>query len=193
MECVELETARLILRCPTEGDIDRIVTICQDADIASFTTVPNPYRRENATEFVSGVIPAGWSTGSALAWGIYLKDAPQLLGVVSLSNVQDGAAELGYWIDPLVRAQGVMTEAAARVVAFGFSASPDGLGLHRIGWEAISINGPSARVAQKVGFRWEGHRRGAAVRLGTIYDLTLAGVLSTDDRSMSTPWPGSIE
>lgn len=190
---MELETARLILRCPTEGDIDRIVTICQDADIASFTTVPNPYRRENATEFVSGVIPTGWSTGSALAWGIYLKDAPQLLGVVSLSNVQDGAAELGYWIDPLVRAQGVMTEAAARVVAFGFSASPDGLGLHRIGWEAISINGPSVRVAQKVGFRWEGHRRGAAVRLGTIYDLTLAGVLSTDDRSMSTPWPGSIE
>ncbi|MFB9165952.1 GNAT family N-acetyltransferase [Arthrobacter psychrochitiniphilus] len=44
--------------------------------------------------------------------------------MVSLSNVQDGAAELGYWIDPLVRAQGVMTEAAARVVAVGFAASP---------------------------------------------------------------------
>lgn len=193
MECVELETERLILRCPTEGDIDRIFTICQDADIASFTTVPHPYRRENAAEFVSGVIPAGWTSGQALTWGIYLNDAPQLFGVVSLSNVHDGAAELGYWIDSRVRAQGVMTEAATRVVTFGFAASPDGLGLRRIGWEAISINGPSARVAQKVGFRWEGHRRGAVVRLGTICDLTFAGVLSTDDRSMPTPWLGAIE
>ncbi|NYG16998.1 RimJ/RimL family protein N-acetyltransferase [Arthrobacter psychrochitiniphilus] len=74
MECVELETARQILRCPTEADINRIFTICQDADIASLTTVPHPYRLESATQFVSSVIPAGWSTGSSLVWGIYLKD-----------------------------------------------------------------------------------------------------------------------
>lgn len=41
----------------------------------------------------------------------------------------------------------------------------------------------------KAGFRWEGRRRGAALRHGITYDLDLAGVLQTDDRGEPQTWP----
>ncbi|WP_254069290.1 GNAT family N-acetyltransferase [Herbiconiux sp. VKM Ac-2851] len=134
MELMELETARLTLRAPTIADVDHIARICHDDEISRFTTVPYPYRREDAADFVHGVIPAGWASGQALSWGIYPKPESHLAGVVSLSAISDGVAELGYWIDPHLRGRGLMTEAVARVVEYGLSKAPEGLGLRRIGW-----------------------------------------------------------
>ncbi len=157
--------------------------------MAEFTTVPHPYEFEHAHQFVTEVVPAGWSNGSYLTWGIYERTASLLLGVVSLSQIEDGISELGYWIDVAARGRGLMTEAVGHVVDFAFSAPPAGLGLNRLGWEAMSTNEASARVAQKAGFSWEGRRRSAAVRLGRTYDLTFAGLLRNDART-ATVWPG---
>ena len=189
MELLELETDRLTLRAPGIADVDHITRICQDGEISRFTTVPYPYRREDAAEFVHDVIPAGWASGLDLSWGIYPKPESHLAGVVSLSGIRDGVAELGYWIDPHLRGRGLMTEAVARVVEFALSGTPEGLGLRRIGWEAVSGNSASARVAMKAGFRWEGRRRGAALRHGIPYDLDFAGLLHTDDRDEPQTWP----
>lgn len=118
MNHVELTTARLTLRPPSEADIPRVAEICSDAAVTEFTTVPYPYDVGHARTFIVDVIPAGWVSGSTLTWGIYTRSDARLLGVVSLSRISDGMAELGYWLDPLVRRQGLMTEAAARVVEF---------------------------------------------------------------------------
>ncbi|MEF3403534.1 GNAT family N-acetyltransferase [Agromyces sp. CCNWLW203] len=190
MEIVELMTARLSLRCPSEVDIPRIAEICGDAAIAEFTTVPYPYETKHARGFVVDVIPAGWASGSSLTWGIYELSGLRILGVVSLSRIEAGMAELGYWIDPEARGRGLMTEAAARVVEYALAEAPVGLGLDRLGWEAITTNIASARVAQKLGFTWEGQRRGAGVRFGQRYDLTLAGLVRSDVRS-PTAWPST--
>lgn len=135
------------------------------------------------------VIPAGWASGTALTWGIYEQSCDDLLGVVSLSQIEDASAELGYWIAPEVRGKGLMTEAATRVVNYAFAASPGGLGLTRLGWEALTVNAASAKVAQKIGFSWEGQRRSATSRFGLRHDLTLAGLLKDDARSQATTWP----
>ncbi|MCC2033042.1 GNAT family N-acetyltransferase [Microbacterium allomyrinae] len=190
MELVELMTARLTLRCPSEADIPRVAEICKDSVIAEFTMVPHPYEIEHARGFVADMVPAGWADGSTLTWGIYERHDPRLLGIVSLSGVSDGIAELGYWIESETRGRGVMTEAAERVVEYAFALVPLGLGLHRLGWEALTTNVASARVAQKLGFAWEGQRRQAAFRLGRTYDLTFAGLLHTDERP-ATSWPSN--
>lgn len=193
MECVTLTTERLILRCPSAADVDRVLSICEDPEIVAFTTVPHPYRLEDAKAFVTEIIPAGWASGTGLAWGMYAKDQNELLGLVSLSRIESGSAELGYWLDSEVRGQGLMTEAAARVVDYAFAPTPDGLHLRRLGWEAVADNTASAGVARKLGFRWEGLRRQAADRLGTIYDLSYAGLLRSDDRLGYNPWPSRLE
>ena len=64
---------------------------------------------------------------------------------------------------------------------------PEGPGLARVGWNAYAGNLGSARVAQKLGFRFEGTARlGAALR-GQLRDDWAAGLLASDDRS-ATPW-----
>ena len=188
MEPCDLSTTRLTLRCPTSSDIDRVTEICGDPAIAAFTTVPDPYRRDDARHFIDDVIPDGWSTGTMLTWGIYRRDGSGILGVISLSEVRDGSADLGFWIDRRVRGHGYMTEAVEKIVDYGFAAAPTGLGLARIGWEAFADNAASARVAEKIGFALEGVRRQAILRGDRRHDLTVAGLLRDDARE-PTMWP----
>jgi RimJ/RimL family protein N-acetyltransferase len=181
MEFVDLHTERLLLRQPNGSDVDEITELCQDGEIASFTTIPQPYRRAHAESFVRQVIPGDWTAEKGVCWGVCLETRPDiLLGVVSIAGIADGIGRLGYWIGPAERGTGIMTEAARRAVQFCFAGSPEGLGLHRIEWEALSENVASARVAQKLGFRWEGRRRSAGIRFGRRHDLELAGLLRDD-------------
>lgn len=81
-----------------------------------------------------------------------------------------------------------MTEAVRAVIAVAFRPAPDGMGLERISWEAVTSNTASARIAQKTGFTWEGERRSSVVRSGRRYDLTVAGLLR-EDAGAEKPWP----
>jgi len=49
---VTLHTDRLVLSIPTEADIDAITAACQDPEVPRWTTVPSPYTRKNAVEFI---------------------------------------------------------------------------------------------------------------------------------------------
>ena len=191
MEFVELTTARLRLRRPVESDIETITAICQEPEIVAFTTVPSPYRREHAEAFVTETVPRGWADGTECTWAITRADdaASELLGVISIHDIVEGAGSLGYWLGASSRGQGIMTEAVGRVVDVGFAQPPEGLGLRRLQWQAVPSNAASARIAQKAGFRWEGLRRAAVVHRGRPQDLACAGLLASDVRSPGGTWP----
>ena len=61
-------------------------------------------------------------------------------------------AYVGYWIDEAVAGNSYMPEAFVVLCRFAF----DELGLHRLQASIIPRNGPSHRVAAKVGLRNEG-------------------------------------
>lgn len=179
-----LRTTRLELSAPTAGDVDAICEACQDELIQRFTTVPSPYERTHAEEFVQRAAQA-WESGTETTWAI--RRSGTLVGMVGLHRLGRGDGELGYWITPAARGQGVVTEAARAVVEWGFS--PDGLALQRIEWRAVTANAASARVARALGFRFEGMSRAALVNAaGERSDGYLAGLLATDDRT-PRPWP----
>lgn len=182
MDPVSLRTARLTLRPPALDDVDAIAAACQDPGIQRYVPVPVPYTREDAVSYVGAFCPDGWASGERLTWGIHEGDA--FVGTVGLSDVADGAAEIGWWLAPGARGRGIMREAAATVVDHGF----DALGVARIGWRAYAGNTASAAVARALGFRFEGVARlGAMGREGRENDW-LAGLLATDDRA-PRPWP----
>ncbi|MFJ3956632.1 GNAT family N-acetyltransferase [Arthrobacter sp. NPDC090010] len=94
---MDLTTDRLSLRRPGWEDVDRVLAICQDPDIMAFATVPDPCLHQDALSFITEAIPAGcWAAGTGLAWGMCRRDSSELIGLISLSHIHDGAAELGY-------------------------------------------------------------------------------------------------
>ena len=71
---------------------------------------------------------------------------------------------------------GYATEAARRIVEFGFN----GLELNRIGAKTLKRNTTSGRVLQKLGMKHEGTIRQGKMKWGKFEDLELYGILKSE-------------
>lgn len=184
MQPVIVRTARLILSIPTVADAEAITAAAQDPEVPRWTTLPSPYSRADADEFIDRA--AGWwADGVECTWGIRRDDA--WVGMVGLHHVRHrDTAEIGYWMAAHARGRGLLTEAAAAVIDFAFSAA--GLDLARIEWRAVVGNVPSARAARALGFRYEGMLRGGLAGPRGRHDGWIAGLLRDDDRT-PVAWP----
>ena len=150
-----------------------ITHLCQDPEIRQWTRVPSPYLATHAEGFID-IVNSGWAAGVSPTWALRLGEA--LVGVVGFVDEGEGAAEIGYWLGPEARGQGLMDEAVEAVCRYGFNE----MGLQRISWRAIVGNVGSTGIARRAGFRYEGTRRLGLLQRGTRYDEWLAGRLATD-------------
>ena len=81
----------------------------------------------------------------------------ELVGQLTIGNVQYGSlrgAHVGYWIGEEFAGRGITPTAVAMAADHAFIA----LRLHRLEVAMRPENGPSRRVAEKLGFRFEGER-----------------------------------
>lgn len=140
----DLFTDRLVLRRPELGDVEAIVSIAGDWDVARrLARVPHPYGPDDARFFLHEVVPNEW------VWAITLIGDNILIGAVGLTPEEDrNSAELGYWLSPDHAGKGIATEAAARVVRFGF----ESLRLPLVTSGYFEDNPASGRVLRKLGF-----------------------------------------
>jgi RimJ/RimL family protein N-acetyltransferase len=174
-----LTTGRLVLTPPAEADIDALTAICQDPDIAAWTSVPSPYTRAHAEAFVLQTVPAGLAAGTDAVFALYHAASGQMLGMVGLHGIaprsatRTAHAELGYWTAPEARGHGYMPEAARAVCRWGFGE----LRLERIDWMAFAGNHASRRVAEKLGFTMEGTYRRRHVQKGRVADTWIGALL----------------
>lgn len=171
---------------PGSADIDAIDEYCRESNIADWTTIPVPYTRTDAVNFVEEIVPTGWAARSP-TWGIRLAVNAVLVGMVGLIEQDESAAEIGFWLAPSARSQGLMTTAVKLVCDFGFRR--EGLALRRIEWRAYVGNHGSAAVARRVGFRFEGTQREGLLQRGRRRDSWIAGLLAGDPRGSVEDWP----
>lgn len=185
MEPIELRTPRLVLSAPSEADVPTIHAACQDPDIQRYTTVPQPYPVDAAETFVR-LTGEWWEAGTEVTWAIRADGA--LAGMIGVHGLTPhGAGEIGYWMAPGHRRRGLLTEAGRAVTDWALS--PAGLALARLEWRAAVGNVGSARVAQALGFRYEGTLRAALVNgAGVRDDGWIAALLPGDDRT-PVSWP----
>lgn len=184
MDAVTLRTARLELSTPTANDIDAIFEACQDTAIQRFTTVPSPYERQHAEGFITYAAQR-WDDGLEATWTI--REAGTLAGMIGLNGITpSGSGEIGYWMTPAARGRGLLTEASAVVLDWGFS--QDGAALARIEWRAIVGNIASARVGRALGLRFEGTQRQSVANAFGRHDGWVAALLPGDDR-IPQHWP----
>ncbi|MFC8176935.1 GNAT family N-acetyltransferase [Streptomyces sp. NPDC057242] len=184
MEPITLTTDRLRLRNPVPGDADAVYAICQDPAILRWTTVPDPYTRQDAEFFLNRLVPDGWREDTDYSFLAEPLAGGPPLAAASLKNQGSGTWEIGYWLAPDHRGHGYMTEIARALAHWAFT----GLGCTRLVWRAEVGNTGSRAVAERTGFVMEGVQRAGLPNKGTLRDCW-TGALLPSDFGLPSPLP----
>lgn len=172
-----LETPRLRLRPYRLRDVEAMVEGCDDFEVARTTlALPHPYHRADAEQWLA-THAEGFRTLASIEFAIERKEDERLIGGISLRvRPEHQRGEIGYLIHRPHWNKGYATEAARRVVAYGF----DDLRLHRIDSHFFAGNEASGRVMQRCGLRFEGLLRQHVFRWGAFHDLVWFGRVRED-------------
>jgi RimJ/RimL family protein N-acetyltransferase len=151
-----VSTARLRLRPLVPADVDSLVAYRSRPEVCRYVPF-EPMDRETVAERVA----LRWARheivaeGDALFLGVEVASSAQVIGEVKLSftSAEHRGGEVGWVVNPDYSGQGYATEAAHAMLHLGF----DGLGLHRVVARVDARNGPSLRLAARLGMRREAH------------------------------------
>ena len=165
----DLRTERLLLRPFRLDDVDDVFGYASDLEWSRYIEVPSPYARRDAEEFVARAILT--STEENLRWAI--DDGGRASGFLNLTISAPGSAEVGYGIARTLWGQGLVTEAVAAVIEYGFQT----LGLDRMYAYAAINNEASWRVMEKLSMQREGALRHHRKLRGEYLDDVLYAIL----------------
>lgn len=174
----------IVLEPVRSADATVIAEALQDPEIARWTTVPTPYRLEDAQEWTAAA-PAEWEHGSP-HWSVRGRDDGRLLGAITLFARGARTWEVGYWMGAEHRGRGHMTEALRLATQTAF----ERLGAERVEWKAIVGNWASWKPAWRNGFRREGTQRRLTDRRGDVRDHWTAAIVRGDLLHPAAPWDG---
>jgi RimJ/RimL family protein N-acetyltransferase len=141
---MQLHTARLRLRQPSDRDIASIIAIAGDWEVARrLGRVPHPYKEADARFFLEKIVP------NEPTWAILWRQTDQHIGMVGLGPSSDSqSAELGYYIGRNHWGLGIATEAAGAIVQIAL----ESFGYCKLTSGYHADNVASGRVLAKLGF-----------------------------------------
>lgn len=163
-----------MLRPLALADAKTVERLAGDRRIADTTLlIPHPYTEGAAEAFISGVTK-DWADGKSAVFAIAWAETAELCGTIGLSIEQKhNRAEMGYWVGVPFWGRGVCTEAASKLIEFGFNT----LHFHRIHAHHFTRNPASGRVMQKLGMQHEGHLRQHVKKWDQYEDVEFYGLL----------------
>lgn len=180
------------MRKPTlEGELVRLRPVAaRDADgLWEIVTDPESRRVTGQTAFLARPEIDRWcetisDRDGRIDLAVTAGGSDEYLGVIVLSEIDEprGSAVIRLSMRPGSRGRGYGGEAIGLVLGLAF----EGLGLHRVGCDVLSINSRALGVYKSVGFTVEGRLRDA-YRDGDGYcDAIVMGLLEDEFRSLST-------
>lgn len=167
-----LETRRLILRPLELADAEQAQALFPQWEIVRYLRnfVPWPYPPDGAFTFYRDVALPAVERGEEWYWMIRFKESPdRLIGAISLTRGKDD--NRGFWLDPRLQRQGLMTEASEVVTDYWF----DVLKFPLLRVPKAAANLASRRISEKQGMRRVGQeeREYVSGRLLTdIWEIT---------------------
>lgn len=172
----KLETDRLILRPFILDDATRVQEIAGDKDVAKTTlNIPHPYSLEAAKSWIKNH-PTMIKNGT-YPFAIVLKTERIIVGTMTIRvNEAHKKGELAYWVGKEYWGNGYATEAAKKVVRYGF----EDLNLNRIWAKAMSKNPASIKVMKNIGMRKEGVLKQDMIKSGVLVDSDIYGLVKSD-------------
>ena len=165
-----LRTERLVLRRRTPDDVEATHALHGDPEVTRYLL----HRPWTLPETRHRMLQWYDDTSRGLALGIDLDG--RLVGETVLLHRGPSVAEIGWILHPDVQGRGVAYEAAREMLRVGF----EHYGFHRIYAELDARNGPSARLAERLGMRREAHRLRDFWSQGEWTDTPHYAVLATE-------------
>ncbi len=174
-----LETARLLLRPLCVADADDMYRYAQRADVTEYL-LWSPHPSASYTRDYLAYIEERYAMGDFYDWAIVEKESGRMIGTCGFTAVDapHNVGEIGYVLSPEYHGKGYATEAAARVLRFGFET----LSLHRIEAKFMQGNDASLHVMEKLGMRFEGYRRDGMLVKGRYRTIGICALLEQDSR-----------
>jgi RimJ/RimL family protein N-acetyltransferase len=159
-----LLTERLILREFVESDFDALREIESDPEILRYRSRSEITPAQTRDYLIRAQAQAAEQPRQQYGFAVVLRDGLRLIGQVGLtiSNSQYDEAFLWYSTNRSYWNRGYATEAAARLLRFGFAEA----GLRRVFAECHPDNLASARVLAKIGMAAEPVADASRLRFG---------------------------
>jgi [ribosomal protein S5]-alanine N-acetyltransferase len=166
-----LETSRLKLRKISLDDADDIFLLRSNEEAIKYIHKPKLNSIEDAVALIKKM-----NEPDRIQWGITLKTAGAIIGTIGYHRIiQDHyRAEIGYMLHPDYWNTGLMTEALAKTIGFGFNK----MNLHSI--EAIINpgNAVSRKILKKFNFIKEAYFKENFFFEGEFFDSEVYSLLN---------------
>lgn len=172
-----MKTERLILREYKKKDASELCRIFAQPQVYAMTIGIPQWCNKPWCEWWISTVRQNARQHTAWEFGVFLPNG-QYIGNIGIINVdlQHKKGEITYIIDTALCNNGFATEAAKRILEFGFQQ----LKLKRVGGLCMSVNRASRRVMEKIGMTYEGTARSSLCKNGVFYDIDHLSILDNE-------------
>jgi [ribosomal protein S5]-alanine N-acetyltransferase len=172
-----LVTDRLVLREPKRSDAPRLLAVWSDEEaVRYFGTGPLETRAQARKEIDAFRRQA--SSGDGIRWILAERGHGEYIGDIGFFDFapEHARAEIGFLLDRRLWGRGLMREALAATLDYGFSVKC----LHRVEALVDPRNSACLRLLERSGFQREGTLREYEFERDTFIDLVLLAVLQRE-------------
>jgi len=177
MEKPTLEGEMIRLRPVRATDADAMWEMVQDPESSRLMGTTAVFTRAEIDAWCAGVSARDGRVDLAVT----ANRSDEYLGEIVLNDIDDvvSSANMRLVMRPAYRGRGYGTEAIQLVLGLAF----DGIGLHRVGLDVLSINTRARALYENIGFRVEGRLRDAARDGARWCDVIEMGLLEDEFRA----------
>ena len=177
MNMPTLRTQRLILRPMSASDATDMHSYACRAGVTEFL-LWSPHPTKRYTEDYLRYIESRYALGDFYDWAVVERESGRMIGTCGFTRFDfpHNSAEIGYVLSPEYHGRGYATEAAERVIEYGFLE----LGLHRIEAKFMDGNDASLHVMEKLGMTFEGYRRDGMLVKNKYRTIGICSILSRE-------------
>ena len=173
---MQLQVDELLLRAPTEADVDTIAPAFRDLRVGGEAGLP-PWDAATLRRVLLEQLPQMIERGLLFPYVIVDTRNDEVLGGLTLHHFDPmrDVVELGYWLFEFARGRGVATRSVQVAVEHAFEN-----GIIRVEAHVRVGNAASERVLERAGFQREGVKRRLLRHEGERHDATLFARLADD-------------
>ena len=177
-----IDASRVSLRWISAKDTDAFFAIYSNPEVMRYWSTPPLADRDAAANLITK-IHEDWKRRMILKWGIALRTDDQLIGSITLFNLDftHRRAEIGYALGREHWGHGYMNEALMALLKYAF----EDLNLHRIEADVDPRNTASNKTVERLGFQREGYLRERWQVNGEIQDAYFYGLLRQEWKNES--------
>ena len=182
-----LETERLVVRKYKKGDGQDLFALVERNNNCQFLWANveevASLKTKTEAEIMVRKHEAEWVGRLRFVMGVWLKDENKCVGQIWIEpdKWDVPSFEIGWFVDGGYEGMGIAAESARRCLEFLF----DNLKAHRVSAIMRDTSPRSWKLAERLGFRREGHLRECRVENGIRYGLVRYGMLNTE-------FPGTV-